>query len=38
MAIFVTRQDIYILLAGVGLFGFMALPGYLMLHHARTTV
>lgn len=38
MAIFVTRQDIYILLAGVGLFGFMALPGYLMLRHARTTV
>jgi hypothetical protein len=38
MAIFVTRQDIYVLLAGVGLFGFMALPGYLMLRHARTTV
>jgi len=38
MAIFVTRQDIYILLAGVGLLGFMALPGYLMLRNARTTV
>jgi hypothetical protein len=38
MAIFVTRQDIYILLAGVGLLGLMALPGYLMLRHARTTV
>ena len=36
MAIFVTRQDIYILLAGVGLLGFMALPGYLMLRHARS--
>jgi hypothetical protein len=37
MAIFVTRQDIYILLAGVGLLGLMALPGYLMLRHATTT-
>jgi hypothetical protein len=36
MAIFVTRQDIYILLAGVGLLGFMALPGYLMLRYARS--
>ena len=38
MAFFVTRQDIYILVAGVSLLGFMALPGYLMLRHARTTV
>lgn len=38
MAIFVARQDIYILLAGVGFLGLMALPGYLMLRHARTTV
>jgi hypothetical protein len=38
MAIFVMRQDIYLLLAGVGLLGLMALPGYLMLRHARTTV
>jgi hypothetical protein len=38
MAIFVTRQDIYILLAGAGFLGLMALPGYLLLRHARTTV